>query len=133
MTASVALAVALGAALGAPLRYVVERRLVAAWPWGTWTVNVVGSLLLGGLLGAVAAGPLAADAWPVVLVGVGFCGSLTTFGGFAAQVLDLAAGAGPDRSRGGAGASALGYATASVLTCVVLAWAAYVTVESLLT
>jgi fluoride exporter len=133
VTASVALAVALGAALGAPLRYVVERRLAAAWPWGTWTVNVVGSVVLGGLLGAVAAGATEVEAWPVVLVGVGFCGSLTTFGGFAAQVLDLAAGAGTDRSRGRAGAAALAYAGASVLVCVALAWAAYVTVESVLT
>jgi CrcB protein len=133
VTASIALAVALGAALGAPLRYVVERRLAAAWPWGTWTVNVAGSVVLGALLGAVAAGATAAEAWPVALVGVGFCGSLTTFGGFAAQVLDLAAGAGTSRSHGRAGAVALAYAGASVLACVVLAWAAYVTVESVLT
>jgi CrcB protein len=133
VTTSVALAVALGAALGAPLRYVVERRLAAAWPWGTWTVNVVGSVVLGGLLGAVAAGALAADSWPVVLVGVGLCGSLTTFGGFAAQVLDLAAAPGDGGGRGRPAAGALGYAAASVLACVALAWAAYVSIEHVLT
>jgi CrcB protein len=133
VTASVALAVALGAALGAPLRYVVERRLAAAWPWGTWTVNVVGSVVLGALLGAVAAGSLPSGSWWVAFVGVGLCGSLTTFGGFAAQVLDLAAGADPGAPRGPGRRAALGYAAVSVLSCVGLAWATYVSIEHVLT
>ena len=56
------LLIALGAAVGAPLRYLVDRaiqsRHESSFPWGTLTVNVVGSFLLGLLVGW-AAGPAA--------------------------------------------------------------------------
>lgn len=79
--------VVLGAVLGGPARYwtdrVIQARLGAAdgtrLPWGTLTVNVLGSLLLGILIGA---GP--GRSWELSL-GVGFCGSYTTFSTFAAQ------------------------------------------------
>jgi len=71
------IAVALGAAIGAPARYFtdwyIQSRTESAFPWGTLTVNVVGSLALGALVGAGASGTLAA------LAGVGFCGALTTY------------------------------------------------------
>lgn len=74
------LLVALGAALGAPLRHlaglVLDRRL----PWGTAAVNWAGSALLGTCSGLGAGGAV----W--ALVGVGFCGALTTYSGFAVQV-----------------------------------------------
>jgi len=71
------LAVALGAAVGAPARYFTDRyvqsRTESVFPWGTLVVNVAGSLTLGALVGSGASGTLAA------LAGVGFCGALTTF------------------------------------------------------
>lgn len=128
MSAGVVLAVAAGAALGAPVRFAVERRLGAAWPWGTWLVNVVGSAALGVLLGLTTGGAQV-RAEVVALVGVGFCGALTTFGGFAAQVLDLATA--PREDPAGARAwRSLGYALASVAACLVVAAAAYVTTRS---
>lgn len=49
-----------GAMVGAPLRYLTDRavqtRHDSVFPWGTFTVNVCGSLVLGLLTGAVAAG-----------------------------------------------------------------------------
>ena len=46
-----ALMVILGGAIGAPLRYLIDRvvqsRHASEFPWGTWTVNVVGSFVLG--------------------------------------------------------------------------------------
>ncbi len=125
MTPAVVLAVAIGAAVGAPLRFVVERQLASTWPWGTWIVNVVGSAILGALLGGVVAhGGVDSSATLVALVGTGFCGSLTTFGGFAAQVVDLAVTpTGAATSRGSW--AALGYGTISVLTCVAVAALTY--------
>ena len=45
------LLVVLGAAIGAPLRYLtdltVQKRHDSVFPWGTFTVNVVGCLVLG--------------------------------------------------------------------------------------
>lgn len=81
------LLVALGAGLGAPLRYLADRavqsRHDSVFPWGTLTVNVVGSALLG-LLVALPAGP----GW-TALVGTGFCGALTTYSTFGYETLRL--------------------------------------------
>lgn len=71
--------VALGAAVGAPLRFWLGRRLDRGLPWGTVLVNVAGSFLLG----ALSAMALAAEA--MALLGVGFCGGLTTYSTFAVQ------------------------------------------------
>lgn len=79
--------VALGAAVGAPARYLTDRALgrllPGRFPWGTFTVNVVGSFVLG--LVSVAADPVVAT-----LVGVGFCGALTTYSTFAYEIVALA-------------------------------------------
>ncbi|WP_422740424.1 fluoride efflux transporter CrcB [Micromonospora sp. WMMD729] len=84
------LLIALGAAVGAPLRYLTDRavqsRHTSAFPWGTLTVNVVGSLLLGALVG-VPAGPAVS-----ALLGTGFCGALTTYSTFSYETLRLARG-----------------------------------------
>lgn len=81
------LLVVLGAAAGAPLRLLATRlagRRGGEAAWGTLAVNVVGSALLGGLLGW-------ADPSPAVLalVGTGFCGALTTFSTLGADVVRL--------------------------------------------
>jgi fluoride exporter len=82
------LLVALGAAVGAPLRYLADRviqsRHGSAFPWGTLAVNVTGSLLLGLLVGLAVPPPVAA------LLGTGFCGALTTYSTFGYETLWLA-------------------------------------------
>jgi CrcB protein len=73
------LLVALGAGVGAALRFLVAHRLDRRMPWGTLTVNVVGSFVLG-LVSGLAPGD---DA--LALLGVGFCGGFTTYSAFAVQ------------------------------------------------
>lgn len=72
--------------MGAPTRYLtdvaVQRLHRNSFPWGTWTVNVVGSLVLG----VVAAGT---SSWTQGLVGTGFCGALTTFSTFGYETVRL--------------------------------------------
>jgi CrcB protein len=74
--------VALGAAVGAPLRYAVGHLLDRRVPWGTVLVNVIGSFLLGLVSGMALTGPAMA------LFGVGLCGALTTYSAFAVQTVD---------------------------------------------
>ncbi len=85
------LLVALGAAVGAPLRYYVERRVQAShdsvFPWGTLTVNLVGSLMFGILVGGATAGGVPAEI--VNAAGVGFCGALTTYSAFGYETVRL--------------------------------------------
>lgn len=82
-----ALWVALGASVGAPLRYLLDRavrsRHDSMFPWGTLAVNALGSLLLGFLVGLPASTTLLA------VLGTGFCGALTTYSTFSYETLRL--------------------------------------------
>ena len=80
--------VCLGAAVGAPARYLVDRavqsRHDSLLPWGTLTVNVVGSFVLGLLVGFGVPEDVR------LLVGTGLCGALTTYSTFGYETLRLA-------------------------------------------
>jgi CrcB protein len=80
--------VLVGGAAGAVARYLTDRavqsRVDAVFPWGTFIANVTGSLLLGLVSGLMAA------SWVGHLVGVGFCGALTTYSTFGYETVRLA-------------------------------------------
>jgi CrcB protein len=100
------LAVALAGALGAPLRFMVDGfvqdRLGGAFPWGTFVVNVSGSLLLGFLTGVALYHGF--PSVPKAFLATGFCGSYTTFSTFGYETIRLA----DDNAGLLAGANALG-------------------------
>ena len=73
-----ALLVLLGGAAGAVARFLVARALPGRI--ATFAVNVAGSLALGLLAGS------ARDAY--ALLGVGFCGALTTFSTYALETVE---------------------------------------------
>ena len=68
-------------AIGAPCRYLldtfVQERTAGAFPWGTFLINVSGSLLLGLITGAALYH--AFPTTPKIILGTGFCGAYTTF------------------------------------------------------
>jgi len=81
-------AIAVGGALGTLARYGIGRAVVAGphgFPWATWTVNVVGSFVLGALL-ALVVGRWPRDRYLRPLVAVGFCGGFTTFSTLAVEI-----------------------------------------------
>jgi CrcB protein len=81
------LLVVAGAAVGAPLRYLVDRfvqrRTDSVFPWGTLTVNVVGSFILGLLT-------ITTEQTVTLLLGIGFCGAFTTYSTFGYETIRLA-------------------------------------------
>ncbi|MEV4457055.1 fluoride efflux transporter CrcB [Microbispora sp. NPDC004025] len=85
------LLVFLGGVVGAPARYLADRLVQrlhdSVFPWGTLSVNLAGSLVLGVLLGARDGVGLPADV--VTLLGTGFCGALTTFSTFGFETVRL--------------------------------------------
>jgi CrcB protein len=92
--------VALGGGAGAVARYQLGRWLtgalgpatLAAFPWATLTVNLLGSLAMGLLAGWMARHGAesggGADTWRL-LVGVGLLGGFTTFSAFSFEMMML--------------------------------------------
>lgn len=77
--------IALGGAFGACSRYLVSEVCVSlfgrGFPYGTLTVNVVGSFAMGLLIAAFENEMIATDPWRQI-IGLGFLGALTTFSTF---------------------------------------------------
>lgn len=83
------LMVILGAVIGAPLRYLTDRLIQGhhdtAFPWGTFTVNLVACTVLGILAGAASSVPTPLQA----LLGPGLCATLSTYSTFSYETLRL--------------------------------------------
>jgi fluoride exporter len=94
MSAAAWIGLIVAGALGAVTRHLVAEWVQGGagrrptWPWGTFAVNVSGSLLLGVVGGLVLYHDLPAA--PAVVLGTGFCGAYTTFSTFALQTVELA-------------------------------------------
>jgi len=78
-------------AIAAPVRYLVDGaigdRTGGVFPWGTFVVNVSGSLMLGFLTGLTLYHAFPAE--PRIVLGTGFCGAYTTFSTFTFETLRL--------------------------------------------
>ncbi|MGQ0622742.1 MAG: fluoride efflux transporter CrcB [Panacagrimonas sp.] len=121
MTPSIALAVAVGGAVGSLARYGVgqaARAFAPGWPWGTLLVNVLGSFAIGLLFAWFAARPAAE--WLRLGLITGVLGGFTTFSAFSIETLELL------RSDGSG--AAIAYIAATLLTglaaCALGLWTA---------
>lgn len=85
------LIVFLGGGLGSSLRFFISRYFNSATqsiPLGTLSVNILGSLFLGFLLGQVAKNDFQ-SANTMLFLTTGFCGGFTTFSAFAFENVEL--------------------------------------------
>ncbi|WP_028921784.1 fluoride efflux transporter CrcB [Pseudonocardia acaciae] len=123
---SAVLWVALGAAIGAPARYLIDRavqtRHRTRFPWGTFTVNMIGSFILGGLTGVSDVLPAAVQS----SVMVGLCGALTTYSTFSYETFVLLEG----RARATAVANVAGSAVAGLAVAALSWWLTGVVLHS---
>ena len=119
-----ALLVFLGGGLGAAARHGVNvaglRAFGPGFPWGTFAVNVVGSLAMGLLVGAALKFELGTSAR--LFLATGFLGGFTTFSAFALDVANLSAGRLPE---------ALGYIVGSVALSILAVFAGLSLVRAL--
>lgn len=105
--------VAFGGALGAVLRFaVVEQVGSSTSPWGTLTVNLVGSVALGALSAALALSVVSEG--QALLFGTGLLGAFTTMSTFSMDTVRLA--------QEGAWSSTVGYVVATAVFGPLLAW-----------
>lgn len=74
--------VGFGGGLGAAARFwladSIKARRPSGFPWGTWVVNVAGSLVIGLVTGWLALAGPGGEPWRLLLA-VGLCGGFTTF------------------------------------------------------
>ncbi len=85
------IAISAGAALGAVLRWVLGLRLNSlfpALPAGTLAANLIGGYLIGVAMAYFATAPSIPSEWRLLII-TGFCGGLTTFSTFSAEVVTL--------------------------------------------
>jgi len=85
------LAIAVGASLGAWLRWLLGIKLnglFPAIPPGTVAANMVGGYIIGVAIAFLAASPTLSPEWRLLVI-TGFCGGLTTFSTFSAETVAL--------------------------------------------
>ncbi|MEO1407312.1 MAG: fluoride efflux transporter CrcB [Pseudomonadota bacterium] len=105
------LLVGLGGAIGASLRHGVGllavRLMPGGWPWGTFAVNVIGSLAMGFLVGWLALRADGVGQNMRLFLATGVLGGFTTFSAFSLEIVAM--------MRSDAAAKAASYAGLSVL------------------
>ena len=117
------LSVAVGGALGALSRYWLISALGASrFPWGTFTVNVLGSCLIGVLYVLISERAVLSEQWRALLI-VGYLGAFTTFSSFSLDALLM--------MQEGRLLQAALYVLGSVALCMAGAWLGIVLMRAL--
>ncbi|MEE8577341.1 MAG: fluoride efflux transporter CrcB [candidate division Zixibacteria bacterium] len=112
--------VGVGGFVGAVARYLlsslIHRNLDSNFPWGTFTVNVVGCFLIGCLMYLIEHRLIVSDQMRLFL-GIGILGAFTTFATFSQEIISL--------MRSGQNWIALANVLLSVSLGIMALWAGY--------
>ncbi|MEE2747903.1 MAG: fluoride efflux transporter CrcB [Candidatus Thermoplasmatota archaeon] len=100
--------VGLGGAIGAALRYMVGEWMPDGFPWGTMSVNLLGSFVLGIVV------TMALSEEMVLIFGTGVMGAFTTMSAYSVDLIELM-----EKSEYSA---AMGYLLVTILGCPLLAF-----------
>ena len=117
-------AISLGASLGALLRWWLGLALNALWPTvspGTLVANLVGGYLVGLAIAFFATYSAIAPEWRLFVI-TGFCGGLTTFSTFSAEIVTLLQQGRATWALAAAGAHLAGSVFATVAGIATMAW-----------
>ncbi|MBK7147733.1 MAG: fluoride efflux transporter CrcB [Bacteroidetes bacterium] len=108
-----------GSFIGGVMRYLLSQamqtKMNVVFPYGTFTVNVIGCFAIGAVI-ALADRQSMSNDWKLFLA-TGICGGFTTFSAFSMETLSLL--------RGGQVSVALLYVAGSVLLGLAATWAGY--------
>ena len=111
--------IGLGGGVGSICRFVFSlafnKWVDASFPWGTFFINVLGSILIGLLLGMFDKS-IFNDTSKLLLI-TGFCGGFTTFSAFSSENLNLL--------MAGQWLTALAYSALSVVLGIAAVWLGY--------
>lgn len=119
MSIRIILLVGAGSFAGGILRYILSQSMSAIWqhayPFGTFTVNLIGCLVIGCVIG-MAEKQTIGNEWKLFLA-TGLCGGFTTFSAFSLETLTLI--------RNGQLSIAFPYITLSVVIGIAATWSGY--------
>ena len=111
------LLVAFGGGIGSGFRFltsqIAAKYFQAAFPFATFTANILGSLLIGILIALSARGELIGENYKLLFI-TGFCGGFTTFSAFASENIKL--------FQTGDHLTALLYSGATIFTGLLAVW-----------
>jgi len=118
------LLVFIGGGLGSALRYIFNRLIPdGSFPYSTLTVNMIGSFLIGVIVGYLISNNMLKSDYYYFLI-IGICGGFTTFSAFSLENLNLL--------RSNDLLNSILYILTSVFFCIVLAYAGFTLINKIL-
>ena len=112
------LLVAVGGGLGSIFRYAISSwsKSLTSFPFGTLSINAIGSFLIGILMGIAATDGKMQASWQLFLA-TGLCGGFTTFSAFSIETIQL--------FQEGRSTLAFMYILTSILFGLIMSWGGY--------